>query len=313
MSHHFIVPANENGISLDPDIGTDLGIALADQFGFNHVFLYSHGWWTNAILAMRGYNRFTIEFSAQFRLRNTLSALPTLSIGIHWPSTLTEDQLSILNYAEALSFFTMEKRADAVGENCGETLLKFVLAARQSGPLAIHLVGHSFGCKVICKALEKIAEEAAANPLRDGVRFDAVLLQAAFDNDELAAGKDYEAVAALPGMRVLITRSDGDKALGSLYPKAHRLAHPFRSSTPALGNSGPAQGVIDRFGGLRAFDVGPDFDATAVSPLNDRLSLANLTPLHDAHPEASDPNSGHHSDVFRSEIYKLMAAFFFGV
>ena len=45
-----------------------------------------------------------------------------------------------------------------------------------------------------------------------------------------------------------------------------------------------------------------------------RLLLSNdadLTPLHQAHPEASEPFSGHHSDIFHDEIYQLIAAFLF--
>ncbi len=312
MSHHFIVPTNENGMSLDPDIGNDIGLALKKPFSFTDVFLYSHGWWTNAVRAMQGYNRFTIELSAQFHSAPALTGLQTLSIGVHWPSTLTEDQFSLLNYAEALSFFTMEKRADTVGENCGHALLKFVLGAAPGVPRRIHLLGHSFGAKVVCKALQKVAAETATNPIPDSVRFDVVLIQAAFDNDELESKKDYGSVPSLPGLRLLVTRSDLDRALSTLYPKAHQLAHLFHSVQPALGHRGPTSAVIKQFGGARSLDVGPGFDPAAGSPLTERLIVANLTALHEAHPENDDSHSGHHSDIFLGEIYKLLAAFFFG-
>ena len=89
MSHHFIVPTNENGLLLDHTIGSNLQAAMDPLFQFADVFLYSHGWWTDAIRAMEGYNRFTIEFSRFFRSQSALTALPTLNIGIHWPSTLS--------------------------------------------------------------------------------------------------------------------------------------------------------------------------------------------------------------------------------
>src|SRR5262249_37699273 len=242
MSHHFIVSTNENGLSLDANIGKDIGLAMARPLGFSHVSVYSHGWWTDAIGAMQGYNRFTIEFSAQFRSVAALAALPTLNIGVHWPSTLSENQFSLLNYAQALSFFTMEKRADTVGENCGHALLKFILSARPPGALHVHLVGHSFGCKVVCNALQALVDNSATEPIPDDVVFDVTLIQAAFDNDLLAADKDYTGLADLPGLRLLVTRSDGDRALGTLYPAAHRLAHLFGNVQPALGSSGPAAG-----------------------------------------------------------------------
>ncbi len=311
MSHHFLVPTNENGISLDSGIGNDIDRAMRTPFAFKDIFLYSHGWWTDAIQAMQGYNRFTIEFSAQFRSVAVLSGLPTLSIGIHWPSTLTEDQFSLLNYAEALSFFTMEKRADTVGENCGHALLKFILNGRPPGPdpLRVHLVGHSFGCKVVCKALQQIAEESATDPLPGNVAFNVVLLQAAFDNDELEPSKDYGGITGLPGLRLLITHSDRDRALSTLYPKAHEIAHLFHNVQPALGSSGPTPGIVNRFESVRSIVVGADYEP---GPLAERLIVADLTPLHDAHPENNDSHSGHHSDIFHTEIYKLMAAFFFG-
>jgi hypothetical protein len=307
-----MVPTNENGLSLDPTIGNDIVLAMGAPFDFTHVWLYSHGWWTDAVGAMQGYNRFTIEFSSAFRSAAGLADLPTLNIGIHWPSTLTEDQFSLLTYAEALSFFTMEKRADTVGENSGHALLKFLLEARRPGvgPLHVHLVGHSFGCKVACKALQKLVEDA--EPIPDNITFDVGLIQAAFDNDLLAAGKDYAALATIPGLRVLVTRSDGDRALSTLYPTAHRLAHLFGNVQPALGNSGPAPGVAERFGGAAAVRVGPDFDRPAAGLPASRLIVADLSPLHAAHPESDARHSGHHSDIFRAEIYKLLAGFFFG-
>jgi hypothetical protein len=314
MSHHFIVPTNENGLSLDPNIGNDIGLAMKAPLGFTHVSLYSHGWWTDAVGAMQGYNRFTIEFSAEFRATTALAGLPTLNMGVHWPSTLTEDQFSLLNYAQALSFFTMEKRADAVGENCGHALLKFILNARPPGlgRLHVHLVGHSFGCKVVCKALQKLVDDSATAPIPNGVTFDVALIQAAFDNDLLAADKDYSGVAMIPGLRVLVTRSDGDRALSTLYLTAHRLAHLFGNVQPALGSSGPASGTADRFEGSAALTVGPGFAPDAAGLPASRLIVADLSPLHAAHPENNDPHSGHHSDIFHREIYKLLAAFFFG-
>jgi hypothetical protein len=314
VSHHFIVPTNENGVSLDARIGQDINLAMSRPFGFNHIFLYSHGWWTDAVRALEGYNRFTIEFSAQFRSNPGLAGLPTLSVGIHWPSTLSEDQFSLLNYVQAASFFTMEKRADTVGENCGQALLKFVLNAPRAGgePLRIHLLGHSFGCKVVCAALEQIAEDSATDPIPDGVLFDAVLLQAALDNDELEAQKDYARLAdGIPGLRLLVSRSDADSALGTLYPMAHQLAHLFHRVQPALGFAGPTAATAGRFGGASSVDVGPGFDAAAGDLQAGRLVVADLTALHNANPDNADPYAGHHSDIFLPEIYKLLQAFLF--
>jgi hypothetical protein len=316
MSHHFLIPANENGLILDQTVAGDLALALSPVFGFREVFLYSHGWWTNASQAMQGYNRFTIEFSALFRSlpeHADLASLPTLSAGIHWPSTLSENQFSLANYFQALSFYTMEKRADTIGHNAVYTLLRLILTGRQPGtPLRIHLVGHSFGCKVVCKGLQRLADERATQPIPADVTFDVALVQAAFDFDELESPNDYgDLLTSFPGLRVLVTRSGEDRALWMLYPMAHRLARLIGESKPALGAAGPSSLTVEQAGGVKAVQVGRDFTATAASVAG-RLVVADLTSLHQAHPENTDSFSGHHSDIFHPEIYRLLAAFCFG-
>jgi Alpha/beta hydrolase of unknown function (DUF900) len=314
MSHHFLVPVNENGLFEDQNVSGDVTLAMAPMFQFNDVFVFSHGWWTDATRAMEGYNRFTIEFSSTFRAITALAALPTLSIGVHWPSTLSEDQFSLANYFQALSFYTMEKRADTVGENSVYALLKLLLSAHQAGgpPFRVHLVGHSFGCKVVCKALQQLVSDGGNALDSTVVRFDMVLLQAAFDNDELETANDYGAiVGSFPSLRLLVTRSDADRALGTMYPKAHQLAHIFRSVKPALGASGPSDGMVGLFGGATQLTVSPDMSIPATAAVGGRLVVADLTPLHQAHPENNDSFSGHHSDIFHGEIYRLLSAFFF--
>jgi hypothetical protein len=313
MSHHFTVPTNENGMILDQHIDTDVQTAMGAPFRFRHVFLFSHGWWTNAIRALETYNRFTIELSRFIHSLPPLADLATLSVGVHWPSTLTEDEVSVANYFQALSFFTMEKRADGVGANAAYTLLRLVLdaAGADPRPLKLHLLGHSFGCKVVCSALQRLAAAVAAgNALPAGVSFDVVLLQAAFDNDELEPQNDYGLLAGgLPGLRLLITHSDGDTALSELYPTAHRLARLVGVPKPAVGNAGPTAASAAAFGGAGALAVGPGFAAPPGS-LAGRLVVADLSGLHASNPDGASGLSGHHSDIFYNEIYSLLTGFY---
>jgi hypothetical protein len=286
MSHHFIVPTNENGMVLDQHIDTDVATAMGAPF--------------------------TIEFSHFFRSLPGLAELGTLSVGVHWPSTLTEDEVSVANYFQALSFFTMEKRADAVGANAAYTLLRLVFQALQDEPrpLNVHLIGHSFGCKVVCSALQRLAAQVDTNPLPADVAFDVVLLQGALDNDELGPGNDYGLLAgALPNLRLLVSRSDGDKALAELYPTAHRLAHLVGTVKPALGNAGPTDTTAAQFGGALPIAVGPGF-AAPPGGLPGRLIVADLSELHASNPGGAVGLSGHHSDIFYPEIYALLAAFY---
>lgn len=316
MSNFVTAPINENGIILDGDIGDILKDAMSPPFRFTDVFLYSHGWWTDATGAAVDYNRFSMGFTKQLLLIGaTPPALPHLpassfATAVHWPSMLSENQISIENYAEALSFYTMAKRADIVGQHGVYSLLRMffeslgTLAAPPS--LRVHLLGHSFGCRVVCSALEQILEDAVAIP--SPVTLDTVLLQAAFNNDELEPNGLYGNVSKL-NLRLLVTRSDGDTSLGKWYPIAERLVNLF-SSRPvfALGAVGPSAGTQTQFGGMGTVTVGPGFTYPAVVPITQRLVVANLSPLH---AKPGDPFSGHHSDIYHDEIYQLIAGFFF--
>lgn len=317
MSHFLTVPMNENGVVTDDRIQSDLVYAMHTPFEFSDVFIYSHGWWTSAQRCMGEYNRFTIEFAKLVRsLTGHLPALPgkeTLGIGFHWPSMLSDDQDSMANYLEATSYYTMEKRADAVGENGVYSVLRMLLAARSDDttPLRIHCLGHSFGCKVVCAALQEIITDGITVP--NNMHLNLVLLQAAFDNDDLAPGDIYGDIASkIPEVRVLATRSDEDKALQTWYPIAH-MVNLFHAGPPriALGAQGPSQSVIDLFGGIDSIDVDVGFQATALAGMNHRFLMANLTPLHQHSSEPSDSFSGRHSDIFHDEVYSLISGFLF--
>jgi len=322
MSHFITVPINENGVILDDKINSTLSQAMNQPFDFSDVFLYSHGWWTSATRAMEDYNRFSIEFARMARTL-ALSAPPvlpnlppsSLGIGIHWPSMLSEDANSIANFAEALSFYTMEKRADTVGQHAVYSILRLILKGKTTNPapLRIHWLGHSFGCKVVCSALQEIVNDKGNVLIPNDLTFNAVLLQAATDDNDLESGDVYGGLGGgLPGLRLLTTRSDEDKALQTWYPRAH-LVNFFRAgnSRVALGANGPTAQVVQQFGGVDRVDVGEGFSAGALAALNNRLVVANLTPLHQASTEPADSFSGRHSDIFHNEIYNLIAGFLF--
>ncbi len=150
MAHFFMLPTNENGLITDTDILTvDLPTALNVPFDFSDVFLYSHGWWTDVAGAMQQYNKFGIEFSKTVLQGSQMGSLPShLAVGIHWPSMLSENQSSLMNRFEPFSYYTMEKRADTVGQHAGYAFFRTLLQ-NQKNLKCINLIGHSFGCKVV--------------------------------------------------------------------------------------------------------------------------------------------------------------------
>lgn len=316
MSQLFIVPTNANGLILDTQIAADINTALSPPFVFDDVFLYAHGWWTSPERAMQDYNQFTVGYA-----RSVLTALAAagqppgaLGIGVQWPSMLFNSDSLLADAAEAATFYEMETRADSIGANAGYALLRCVL---QSNPprRKISLIGHSFGCKVVCNLLEELYQDRVTIAFPAATELNVVLLQAAFDNNDLEPGNIYGDLAAgFPNLRLLITTSQLDAALGDLYPKAERLNLFKILGAPrvALGFGGPTPIVQAQFAPVASVSVGPGFTAAQLPPrASYRMLIADLTPLH-ADPSSAPFNdrlAGHHSDIFRNEIYSLIAGF----
>ena len=329
MSHFFIVPTDENGLIVDQHMVHNLSIALNAPFDYEDVFIYSHGWWTTATRAMHDYNRFSIEFSRMIGNLARTAPSPTfpkssLGLGLHWPSMISEDTNSLLNWAQATSFYTMEKRADIVGQNAGYLLLRGLFENAQR-PKRIHLLGHSFGCKVVLSLLQEIIADNVTVTIPTDVEINVVLLQAAFSDDDMEAKACYgDVISGFPNLKMLVTTSSEDLALRNAFPAAEGVNF-FRSNTSriALGFGGPTDAVISDFGmsACQPIRIGRDKEdiraETAAAMSAGRLTVADLTQLHrlpDPAPVAPfqpDAFSGHHSDIFRDEIYELIAGFLF--
>ncbi|MFL6603137.1 MAG: hypothetical protein ACJ8R9_17655 [Steroidobacteraceae bacterium] len=318
MSHFLTIPINENGIILDERFKDELQTAATDPFAFTDIFLYSHGWWNTASSASAEYNIFSLGFakalqglvcSSPAHWPKIGAAFQPLALAIHWPSMLSANQDSVVNFLEATSFFTMQQRADSVGRHAGYSLLRLLIERQRPGqPYRFNLIGHSFGCRVLASALAALAEDPVMLGKIATNEFNVALIQAAADTDCLAPGQLYGKVQqCIPNLRMLITTSANDTALGKWYPEAQRIAHLFSGPIDALGSKGPT-------GDLR-IPVDQRFDVTpAVVPtFRERLGVANLTPLHQstaAAYAAADNWGGQHSDINLPQIYDMLARFF---
>jgi hypothetical protein len=327
MSHYIIIPIDANGV-IDPDEQIDdiIPKAMSPTFGTEDVFIYSHGWWTSADAALKEYNVATTDFIFALRSNSRRFGRPPLVpllIGIHWPSMLDDDPTSLLDKAQILSFYTMEKRADDVGEEGLYAIIRLLIRSVLLLPgikIRFNLFGHSFGCKVVCAALEKLAENGFDLP--PNVSLNVILLQAAFSTNALDAGMPYGEVIPTfgPRLRLLISHSDKDDAVGKAFPLAHDLnffarLNPNATSSTGLGATGPSAATTAAFPSNQQVAVawGSTFAGTVPAPApGSTLVAADLTPIH------SDPQnhfdgglSGHHSDIFLPEIYDLMSWFLF--
>jgi hypothetical protein len=327
VSHFITVPTNENGIFFDPALTSVVNDAVADQpFGFEDFFIYSHGWSTDADQSMTTYSRFSVELARQILL---LGAQPankfpnppreSLGVGIHWPSEITEDPGSPLNLAQLFTFYTMEQRADQVGRNATYTVLRSILNARAADSalaMRIVLLGHSFGCKVICAALQDLQTDIANGTIAvpPNTTFRVVLLEPATDCDNLEPGDIYGNVVDIEGLRLLITTSQLDKALVTWFLEAGRTVNLFHPQ-PALGAVGPTDPTKTAFVTWASVAVTTGFSPNQISGHNEALIVADLTPVHTDHTKANPPFNGgfagSHADIFFPEMYNLIAGFVF--
>jgi len=327
MSHYITVPVNENGIVFDANMNNVVQEAIAvDPFGFQDVFLYSHGWSTDAYRALDEYNQFSVELAKQILLLGSVAppvfANPpgdSLGVGIHWPSEITEDPNSALNALQLFTFYTMEHRADAVGKNAVYSMIRLMLAARAgtTAPLRFFLLGHSFGCKVVCAALQDLQVDIANGTIAvgTGTSFRVALLEPATDNDNLQRGDIYGNVCDMKNLRMLITKSSLDDALTKWFVLAGKAVNLFGTPRQALGATGPTTQTITDFGGADQVSVAPGFALSAVSGLNQPFLVADLTAIHQARRDdgAYPPDiGGSHSDINFTELYQLICGFFFG-
>ena len=140
---------------------------------------------------------------------------------------------NILNYT---TYYEMKTRAGAVGKNGVGPLLDKLAPQVQR----IHLIGHSFGSRVVTAA--------AANSKNDKMK-SMTLLQAAFSQNGFSKreGGFFRAVVDDHRIKgpVLITHTINDRAVGFAYPLASRISG---DKTMAFGDKDDKFGAMGRNG-----------------------------------------------------------------
>jgi hypothetical protein len=182
--------------------------------------------------------------------------------------------------------------------------------------MRIFMLGHSFGCKVVCAALEELIVDIQGGkiPLAAGTQFRVVLMEPATDDDNLEPGDIYGRVSKIPNLRLLITKSSADLALGKWFPLAGRAVNLFNPRL-ALGSAGPTPATIAAFGGSTSVTVSGGFTPSAVASAQTALVVADLTVVHEARAASGiftgGGIAGSHSDIYFSEVYNLVSGFLF--
>jgi pimeloyl-ACP methyl ester carboxylesterase len=202
------------------------------------------------------------------------------------------------NLANLVTYYQMKNRAGAIGQGGVRDVLERIRNDRPaSGPkaLAIHLVGHSFGCRLVTAAA---AGPEGAPPLPVN---SLVLLQAAFSHYGFALAYDgthdgfFRRVVTDPAYVtgvVAITFTAKDKAVGLAYPIASRIA---RQIAAAIGDAGDPYGGLGRNGAqktpgvktvtLAAPGAAYGFAARGIYNLDSNQTIGGHSDL--AHPEVA--------------------------
>lgn len=158
------------------------------------------------------------------------------------------------------TYYKMKERAGTVGRVGLAPALRQI---RQQLPhLRIHLIGHSFGGRLVTAAAHALDDKTAVQTL--------TLLQAAYSHNGLAPKFDGEHDGAFRSLLerqrvsgpICITYTHNDKAVGVAYPLASRLSHDQAS---ALGDQNDPYGGMGRNGAQHTPEAeGRNFTLTEV-------------------------------------------------
>jgi pimeloyl-ACP methyl ester carboxylesterase len=201
---------------------------------------------------------------------------------------------NLLNY---VTYYKMKERAGFVGRRGLAAVLKQIRAAHPT--VRIHLVGHSFGCRLVTASLLGTDDGVAVNV--DSMS----LLQAAFSHNGFALDYDgtsdgFFRLVVAPARRVLgptmITHTKNDRAVGIAYPLASRLAGQVAS---ALGDADDKYGALGRNGAVKTPEA---FERPMLAAGKDYDGLRD----HQVHNLQADAFISAHSDVRGAEVGEVI-------
>ena len=205
------------------------------------------------------------------------------------------------------SYFVMKARAGDVGSKGLGPLLAELHKADAAPATRVHLVGHSFGGRLVAFALAGIPS-AAASPVAS-----LVLVQAAFSHFSFSGARDnpFGVAGALRDVAdrvhgpLVATFSEHDWAVGQWYPRASALARQDNQANPQ----------VSRWGGLGA----GGFQAVSPFDRRDLLTQGSDYAFSTGHFYGVDGSTviddfqqsafaGAHSDIRKEEVAWLITA-----
>jgi len=202
--------------------------------------------------------------------------------------------LNLLNYT---TYYQMKERAGTIGVGPVNDLLGRIRAKNPA--LRIHLIGHSFGGRLVTAALAGPQKFAPST---------VTLLQAAFSHNGFSSNYDDKGSAGFfrtvvdegrVNGPILVSHSDKDVAVGRAYPLASRINGEQAS---ALGDANDRYGGIGRNGAVKTQEAvkGKLLSVREAGYAFTRGKIFNLN---------ADARIGGHSDICKPEVaYAVLTA-----
>ena len=198
---------------------------------------------------------------------------------------------ALIKFVNLFSYFEMKERAGTVGTNGVAPLLDDLGKSIER----IHLIGHSFGARVVTAA----AKASSTKKLRS-----MTLLQAAFSHSSFRPNDGFFR-AVVENKRIagpiVITHTFNDSAVGIAYPAASLLGGQVASAAGTANLAAAVGGPKNPFGGLGSNGALHLGESVAV--------FSNMLPVQQPYNFTAgkvynlkaDPFISHHGDVARAE------------
>lgn len=191
-----------------------------------------------------------------------------------------------------LTYYTMKQRAGFVGQGLADVLANL----EPNRDVRLHLVGHSFGGRLVTSAAA-----AYSNPAHLELR-SMTLLQAAYSHNGLTKGKGpFANIIGKASGPISFTHTHNDKACTIAYPIASRLNG---DTVQALGDKNDVYGAMGANGPqLTGTMMGSDCQTTEFAPVPGKITRF----LADSYI-VKTPSSDAHNNVTNVQCGRLLAA-----
>ena len=198
-------------------------------------------------------------------------------------------------FLNQLTYFEMKKRAGLVGVSLNDKVLGKLAPTRA---IRLHLVGHSFGGRLVTAAANRWIE-------RPNVQlFSLVILQGAYSHNALSTQVSgaFPSVIGKPAGPIVITHTHNDLACTLAYAIASRLS---RDNTQGIGDASDEFGAMGANGPqkIAAGASEPDNTTTVFAPKRGKINtfLADHYIIKTSQTDA-------HNNVTNETVGKLLAS-----